>query len=119
MGWNSSGQWQGRWHERRHHGNFWIVPLVIIGLIILTHGWILFLPLMAFAAFAFFGFVLPRVMYHMHEGEWHGGDWSQWASRGKEKGKRDFGDWGNWDNGPHARYDEKPKRSNPDDIEYV
>jgi hypothetical protein len=116
MGWNSSEQWHGQWHERRRHGNFWIVPLVIFGLIILTHGWILFLPLMALAAFAFFGFVLPRVMWHMHEGEWHGGDWSQWAN---EKRKRHFGDWHHWDNGPHARYDEKPKRDNADDIEYV
>ncbi len=114
MGWNSSEQWHGNWHGHRRHGSFWIMPLVIFGLIILTHGWILFLPLMAFAAFAFFGFVLPRVMYHMHQGEWHGGDWSQWASWGNEKRKRHFGDW---NDGPHARYDEKPKRG--DDIEYV
>jgi hypothetical protein len=124
MGWNSSDRWNEHWHGHRHHGNFWIAPLVIFGLIILTHGWILFLPLMAFAAFAFFGFVLPRIMYHMQgnwqQGGWGGwqqgegrGNWSEWAN---EKRKRHFNDW---NSGPHARYDEKPKRGNPDDIEYV
>ena len=117
MYWNSSDRWNERWQGRRHRGNFWIVPLVIFGLIILTHGWILFLPLMAFAAFAFFGFVLPRVMYHLQAGG-HGGDWSQWASWSSEKRKRHFGDWHHWESGPHALYDEKPKRSD-DDIEYV
>ncbi|MBI1256332.1 MAG: hypothetical protein GC204_02570 [Chloroflexi bacterium] len=118
MYWNSSDRWHERWQGRRHHGGFWIAPLIFLGLIILTHGWILFLPLMMFAAFAFFGFVLPRIMYHMHDGNWQGGDWSQWAvSWGSEKRKRQFGDWHHWDNGPHARYDEKPKRD--DDIEYV
>ena len=113
MGGYSSEHWNGRgWHERRHHGG-WFFGLIFLGLIILTHGWILFLPLMALAAFAFFGFVLPRMMYHMHDGNWQGGDWSEWAN---EKRKRHFERWGNWDN---QRYDEKPKRSNPDDIEYV
>lgn len=116
MGWNSSEGWNDHWHEHRRHGNFWIAPLVIFGLIILTHGWILFLPLMALAAFAFFGFVLPKMMYHMHQGDWHGGDWSRWSSGGSEKRKHHFNDW---NDGPHARYDEKPKRSNPDDIDYV
>jgi hypothetical protein len=142
MEWDRSrSNWQGQWHGRRHGGNGWIVPLVIVGLIILTHGWILVVPLIALAAFAFFGFVLPRLamMHNMH-GEWRGsnwnrGDWSQWQEKRKQhlhqhfqhhfqewgeahraKNKHHFQNWG----GDSARWsDDKPKRKNSDDIEYV
>jgi hypothetical protein len=132
QGWDKHDWHEQGWHGHRHHGSFWIPALIIFGLIILTHGWIIILPLMAFAAFAFFGFVLPRIMWHMQgngpqggwgnwqqgegRGNWKGGDWSRWSSWGNEKRKQHFGDW---NNGPHARYDEKPKRSSSDDIEYV
>ena len=134
MEWDRSrSNWQGQWHGRRHGGNWWIAPLVIFGLIILTHGWILVLPLIALAAFAFFGFVLPRLamMHNMH-GEWRDGhwnsEWSQWQDKRKqhfqqhfnhhfqewgEKNKRHFQNWGGeWS-------EDKPKRKNADDIEYV
>lgn len=75
-GWHQQG-----WHH--HRGNWWIVPLVILGLVILTRGWILFLPLMALAGFALVGFVLPKLIWHMQRG-----DWQSWAN---EKRKR--GDW--------------------------
>ena len=114
MGWNCSD----RWHERRHHGNFWVLPVVILALIILTHGWILFLPLMALAFFAFVGFVgfvLPRIVWAMHNGDWGEGGWNRndWAAWANEKRKRHFGDWD--DRG----YDEKPKRRDDDHIDYV
>ncbi len=102
------------WHMHRR-GNFWVFPLVFLGLIILTHGWILFLPLMVLAGFVFVGFVLPRIMWHMREGgwqnnDWHNRDWSEWSTRWQEKQKRHFQDW-----------DEKPKRrdTRTDDIDYV
>ena len=122
MYWNSSGHWQ----RRRHGGNGWVIALVIVGLIILTHGWILLVPLfvlgMAVAAFAFFGFVLPKLMMHAqhhggwqrgdwHHGDWKRGDWSfgDWSCKG-EKRKNDS--WG-WERAP---FGEKQKR---DDIDYV
>ncbi len=89
-------------------GNFWIFPLIFLGLIILTHGWILFLPLMVLAGFVFFGFVLPKIMWHLHEGGWNDRDWSEWSARWQEKQKRHFQDWG-----------DKPKRGSGDDIDYV
>ena len=105
MNWNSSENW-----HRRHRGNFWVLPVVLLLLVILTHGWILFLPLMVLAGFAFFGFVLPRIMGHMHEGQWHSGDWSSsdWSARWHEKRKRYFQDW-----------DDQPKRKHDDHIDYV
>lgn len=113
MYWNSSE----RWHRHRHRGNGWLIALVIVGLIILTHGWILLIPLlvlaMGLAAFAFFGFVLPKIAMHAQhsQGDWSRGNWSHrdWSCGG-EKRKRDS--WG-WDRTP---YGEKPKR---DDTEYV
>lgn len=111
MYWNSSGHW----HRQRQRGNGWLIALVVIGLIILTHGWILLVPLfvlgMAVAAFAFVGFVLPKLVMHAQRGDWHRGEWSfgDWSCGG-EKRKRDS--WG-WDRTP---YGEKPKR---DDIDYV
>ena len=98
----------------RRHGNFWVFPVIFLGLIIFTHGWILFLPLMVLAGFVFVGFVLPKIMWHLHEGgwqgnDWHNHDWSEWSSRWQEKHKRHFQDW-----------DDKPKqRLSTDDIDYV
>ncbi len=118
MNWDSSERWQ------RRRGNGWVIPLVIIGLIVLTHGWILFIPLIGFAVFAFFGFVLPKLAFHMNQGGWHSHNWNSqdwnhhtWSCRG-EKQKRSMQDWGakHWEfNG----FGEKPKRKNSDDIEYV
>jgi hypothetical protein len=132
MGWDSSrnsrGDWQGRGYGRRHGGNWWIVPLVIVGLIILTHGWILVVPLIALAAFALFGFVLPRMaMMCNNNGEWRNSDWSQWQAQWQEKRKQHFQEWGekhkrhfqNWGGDSPFWGEEKPKRKNSDDIEYV
>jgi hypothetical protein len=146
MSWDreSSRSWSesrhGDWHGHRHGGNWWIAPVVILGLIVLTHGWILVVPLIALAAFAFFGFVLPRLamMHNMHgewRGDWNRGDWAQWQEKRKHhiqqhfnhhfqewgeahraKNKRHFQNWG----GDSARWsDDKSKRKNSDDIEYV
>jgi hypothetical protein len=114
MYWNSSERWQ----YRRHRGNGWIFALIFVGLILLTHGWILLLPLMALAAFAFFGFFLPKVAWHMHQGNWHRGDWKHqdWSAWADEKHKRHLQHWGSRWNDMH--YGEKPKRDG-DDIEYV
>ncbi len=98
--------WSQNGHMHRR-GNFWIFALILLGLIILTHGWILFLPLMLLmvvAGFVFFGFILPRIMWHMHDGDWHHEDW---AARWHEKRMRHFQDW-----------DDEPRRKH-DDIEYV
>ena len=100
------------WHRRRR-GNFWVFPVIFLGLIILTRGWILFLPLMLLAGFVFFGFVLPKIIWHLNEdgwqdNDWHNRDWSEWSARWQEKRKRHFQDW-----------DDKPKRGSSDDIEYV
>ena len=122
MGGYSSEHWNNGWHERRHHGNFWVPALIIFGLIILTHGWILFLPLMIVAAVAFFGFIgfgLPRLMWYMHEGGWQDRDWSAWAEAKRHRREER---WQRWQQ-RHGWYDDsvgdKPKRNNPDDIEYV
>ena len=119
MYWNSSERWQ------RRRGNGWVIPLVIIGLIVLTHGWILLIPLIALVAFAFFGFFLPKLAFHMNHqggwqrGEWHSRDWSHhnWSCRG-EKRKHQMQEWGakHWD---FRGFDEKPKRDSRVDIEYV
>jgi hypothetical protein len=106
MYWNTSEHWHR--HHHRHHGNGWLVAVVIIGLIILTHGWIIIAPLMLLAALAcvaFFGFALPRILCAANRGEWRNTDW---ADAWHEKRKRYFEGW-----------DEKPKRDNSDDIEYV
>jgi hypothetical protein len=144
-GWHEHDWHEHGWYGHHHHGNFWIPALIIFGLIILTHGWIIVLPLILFAAFAFFGFVLPRIMWHMQgnwqggwggwqQGEGRGGDWSKWAAWRDEKRKQHFGDWNQWNSGrsnerwgnwqssgrgENRTSDEKPKRNNPDDIEYV
>ncbi len=115
MYWNSSDRWQ----HRRHRHNGWIVPVVIIGLIVLTHGWILLLPVMALAAFAFVGFVLPKVMFHMNQGGWQHGNWQNrdWSAM-NEKRKQHFQSWNDRGWNP-MQWDEKPKRDSRDDIEYV
>lgn len=108
-----------KWHGRRHGSNWWVLPLVIIGLIILTHGWIIILPLMLLAGFAFFAFALPKIMWYVrtHEGEWSGRDWSEWQDKRKRHFEQWRNQWGNsWDD---RRYDDKPKHSNPDHIDYV
>lgn len=109
---HSSERWQD--YRHRHRGNGWVFALVILGLIVLTHGWILLVPLMLLAAFAFFGFVLPKVAWHMNNGGWGRGEWHSrdWSCMG-EKRKRHFQNWS--DKG----WDEKPKRDSRDDIEYV
>jgi hypothetical protein len=119
----------GYGHHHRHGGSWWIAPLVIIGLIVLTHGWILVVPLVAIAAFAFFGFVLPKLAWHMNnggwnQGNWNRGDWGQWNEMKHqrfqewgEKRKRHFQNWGG--DAPFWGSEDKPKRKNNDDIEYV
>ena len=116
MGCNSSAGWNR--HQQglhQHRGNWWIVPLVILGLVILTRGWILFLPLMALAGFALVGFVLPKLIWHMQQGNWQRADWQAWSSEKRKRG--DFQQWGAGHFG--GRWDEKPKRDDKDDIEYV
>ena len=122
MYWNSSERWQ----HRRHRGNGWVFALVFVGLVLLTHGWILFLPLMALAAFAFFGLVLPKLAWHMNNGDWNREGWNRgnWHSRDwgnqnwscmSEKRKHHFEQrWNDMRDG-----DDKPKRDRRDDIEYV
>jgi hypothetical protein len=129
MGWDSSQNWHehrhGGWHGHRHGGNWWIAPLVIIGLIVLTHGWILVLPLIAIAAFGFFGFVLPKLAWHMNQGDWNRGGWNQ--SQWNEMKHQRFQEWGekrkrhfqNWGGDSPAWGSDKSKRKNTDDIEYV
>lgn len=113
---HSSDRWQHYRHRQR--GNGWIVALVIVGLVVLTHGWILLVPLMLLAAFAFFGFFLPKLAWHMNNGDWQRGNWhnSDWSCGG-EKRKHHSEQWGSrqW-NDMRA---EKPKRDSRDDIEYV
>lgn len=115
---HSSERWQHYRHRQR--GNGWIVALVIVGLVVLTHGWILLVPLMLLAAFAFFGFFLPKLAWHMNNGDWQRGNWqsknwhqSDWSCGG-EKRKRHFEQWQSERWGT-----EKPKRDSRDDIEYV
>lgn len=115
MYWNSSEHWHGHrygddrcWRRRRQHGHGWLVAVVIIGLIILTHGWILILPLLLLAALLLAVFTLPRVFYHMQQHDWY----SDWSTQWHEKRKRAFDDW------IDQRTEEKPKRG-ADDIDYV
>ena len=107
MYWNSSERWHQ--HGHRHHGSGWLVAVVIIGLIILTHGWILILPLLLLAAIAVAAFALPKVLCNMQRHDWY----SDWSSQWHEKRKRHFDNWNDW------RDAEKPKRGSSDDIEYV
>jgi hypothetical protein len=143
MSWDreSSHSWSEHrhhdWHGHHHHGgNWWIAPLVIIGLIVLTHGWILIVPLVAIAAFAFFGFILPKMAWHMnnggwsHQGGWNRGDWGRggWNSeRWNEMKQQRMQEWGekrkhhfqNWGGEAPFWGESKAKRKNDDDIEYV
>jgi hypothetical protein len=109
------GDWNRNWHHHRHGGNWWIAPLVILGLIILTHGWILVVPLIAIAAFGFFGFLLPKMAWHMNNGGWNGGrwnserwnnDWSKWNAGNSERGNNDWSKWkdGNWSQGDWSKW---------------
>ena len=51
----------------------------------------------------------------MQQGNWQRADWQSWSSEKRKRG--DFQQWGAGHFG--GRWDEKPKRDDKDDIEYV